>query len=150
MNVRDILNRVRKKCFLTLFMAYWFTVYQFFDQLHFRQFCVYCFFSYSENNNLLINRIIALNFFFRKLQKESVCKIRKSRTGRRETKTRGNFLFKNAQSQKLSILLADCRAVVFCKRNHSISKEICKTSNENKISQITEKFQINSKTTVAS
>ena len=60
------------------------------------------------------------------------------------------FFFKNAQSQKLSILLADCRAVVFCKRNHSISKEICKTSNENKIPQITEKFQINSKTSVAS
>ena len=54
------------------------------------------------------------------------CKIRKLRTGRHETKTQGNFLFKNAQSQKLSILLADCRAVVFCKRNHSISKELCK------------------------
>ena len=55
------------------------------------------------------------------------CKIRKSRTGRRETKTRErNFLFKNAQPQKLSTLLADCGAVVFCKRNHSISKELGK------------------------
>ena len=65
-------------------------------------------------------------FHFTSLKIEYACKIRKSRTGRCETKTRENFLFKNAQSQKLSILLADCRAVIFCKRNHSISKELCK------------------------